>query len=76
MLVLYKGHTLFIIFAPFIIIFSSLLEHGITTELSKKDKAGIQVFEKEQLFTNLKAGFVDLMFFPGFYLIESWKKIE
>jgi len=74
--VLYKGHVLFIIFSPFIIIFLTLMGHGITKELSDHDKAGIRIFKEEIYTTIIKARFTDFLFFPGYYLVESWGKRE
>jgi Na+/H+ antiporter NhaD/arsenite permease-like protein len=73
--ILYKGHVLFIIFAPIIILFHSLLGHGITTELSDQDKAGIKVFREEQWHTHMRARYMDFFYFSGYYFVESWKKI-
>ena len=71
---LYKAHP-FIIFSPFIIGFCTMLGYGLTKELSDEDKAGLVI--RRGLFplpVSLKARFLELVFFPGYYLLKSWKK--
>jgi len=71
---LYQFNVLFIIFAPFIIVFITLLGYGINAELSDEDKAGL-VFNKNYRFSvNINAKYTEFIYFPGYYLIESWKK--
>jgi len=70
-MILYQFHVLFIIFAPFIIMFITLLGYGINAELSDDDKAVLVV---GGLPTNIKAKYIEFIYFPGYYLLESWKK--
>ena len=70
---LYQLHILFIIFAPFIIMYITLLGYGLNTELSDEDKAGFVINKKIRLPTNLNAKYAEFIYFPGYYLIESWK---
>jgi len=71
-MILYQFHVLFIIFAPFIIMFITLLGYGINAELSDDDKAALVV--NGGLPTNIKAKYIEFIYFPGYYLLESWKK--
>ena len=69
---LYQFHVLFTLFAPFIIIFITFFGHGVNTELSDKDKV-VLVSKNIILSTNLKSKFAEFIYFPGYYVIESWK---
>jgi hypothetical protein len=71
-IILYQFHVLFIIFAPFIIMFITLFGYGINAELSDEDKA-LLVSRNLILSTNFNSEFVDFIYFPGYYVIESWK---
>ena len=71
---LYQFHVLFIIFAPFIIGFITLLGYGINKELSEEDKAGLVINNGYRLPVNINAKYIEFIYFPGYYLIESWKK--
>ena len=68
---LYQLHILFIIFAPFIIMYITLLGYGLNTELSDEDKAVLVV--NNRLPTNLNARYIEFIYFPGYYLVESWR---
>jgi amino acid transporter len=70
---LYQLHILFIIFAPFIIMYITLFGYGLNTELSDEDKAGLVVNKSISLPTNLNTKYSEFIFFPGYYLMESWK---
>jgi hypothetical protein len=71
---LYQFHVLFIIFAPFIIVFITLFGYGINTDLSDEDKAGWVINRNLRLPTNIEAKYTEFIFFPGYYMVESWKK--
>jgi hypothetical protein len=71
---LYQFHILFIIFAPFIIGFITLLGYVINAELSDEDKARLVFNRGFQLPVNINSKFIEFIYFPGYYLIESWKK--
>jgi hypothetical protein len=71
---LYKFHVLYILFAPFIIIFITAIGYGINKELSDEDKSILFIKRGFQLPTSFKSKFVELVYFPGYYLIESWRK--
>ena len=68
---LYQIHVLFIIFAPFIIMFVVFLGYGSTKELTDEDKS-IVINKNIRLQTSLHN--LDFSFFPGYYVMESWKK--
>ena len=74
----YKGHPLFITFVPFVVGFMTVLGYGLTTELSDEDKSMTVVIHRIPVLTDggirMKARFLELIFFPGYYLIKSWKK--
>jgi hypothetical protein len=72
-IILYQFHVLFIIFAPFIIMFITLFGYGINTELSDEDKAGLVYNKGIRLSTNINARYIEFIYFPGYYVIESWK---
>jgi hypothetical protein len=71
---LYKFHVLYIILAPLIIIFITAIGYGINKELSDEDKSILVVRRGFKLSTKFKSKFVELVYFPGYYLMESWRK--
>lgn len=81
---LYQFHSLFIIFAPFLIAFITFIGYGINAKLTKEEKMTLTIIEKttfllhgkikEKMGEKIKERYPEFIFFPGYYLIESWRK--
>ncbi|MDR2718014.1 MAG: hypothetical protein LBB89_08125 [Treponema sp.] len=68
----YITNQLFIIFVPFIIIFYCILGYSLNVELTNEDKAGLVI--PSFSFKKMKIVFFEIITFPAFYLVNSWKK--
>jgi hypothetical protein len=54
--------------------FITLLGYGINAELSDKDKAALVSNRYLPLPASINSIFVEFIYFPGYYVIASWKK--
>jgi len=70
---LYETNHLFVIFVPFIIGFYIIIGYSVNVELSDEDIAGL-VIMRPYGTGKIKKIFLEIVTFPAFYLIKSWKK--
>jgi hypothetical protein len=54
--------------------FITAFGYGINAELSEEDKTKLVVNRGIRLSSNFKAKYIEIIYFSGYYLIESWKK--
>jgi hypothetical protein len=67
----YQIEPLFIIFSPIILLIACPISYGINEELSKEEKA---VLVTGGLPSSIKIIFIEIVTFPFYYLIKSWKR--
>jgi xanthine/uracil permease len=68
----YETNRLFVVFVPFIIGFYLILGYSLNVELSDENKAAL-VTMRPYGTVNMKVIFFEIVTFPAFYLISSWK---
>jgi len=66
----YQIETLFVIFSPIILLIACPISYGINEELSKEDKA---VLVTGVLPSAIKIIFIEIVTFPFYYFVKSWK---
>jgi len=67
----YQIETLFVIFSPIILLIACPISYGINEELSKEDKA---VLVTGVLPSAIKIIFIEIVTFPFYYFVKSWKR--
>ncbi len=67
----YQIEPLFVIFSPIILLIACPISYGINEELSKEDKAVLVI---GGLPSSIKIIFIEIVTFPFYYFVKSWKR--
>lgn len=66
----YKIEPFFVIFSPIILLIACPISYGINAELSKEEKV---VLVTGGLPSSIKIVFIEIVTFPFYYFVKSWK---